>query len=235
MHKGRGARVLPANVNYGCLRCPAPHLFYSMISGFTSHLHLQQRGSYKMSNLIGGSELARILNTTRQSVNKAANSGRITVTCVGDKGRLFDRDQAVAEWEATKGAAELQNRASHMPPGMKGGRPTKGQNDQDDVATEGLTDQERYFKAKAVNEEIRAKQRALELKLREGELIEKKQAFQDGVDLGAVLLGALQAWPSRLAPEFVSMKDATEHDFYMRLSKECNELIVSIRTLLNLE
>lgn len=190
-----------------------------------------------MSDLVGTSELARILGATPQAVAKAAASGRLSVADIGDKGRLFDVGTAVAEWEATQAVAALQNRASHMPPGMRGGRPTtRGQAaPPPDEGHEGLTDSEKYLRARAANEALKAKERDLSIKVRMGELLEKGQARKDGEALGAVLLGALQAWPSRLAPELASMKDSDEHAFHVMLTREVNELIIAIRAQLKLE
>lgn len=166
------------------------------------------------SALVGGTKLAEILGTTPQVIANSVASGRLSVAGQGPKGALFDVGTAKGEWECSSDMAAAK---SHN---------KKGSADQ-------LNDA--FRKARARKMAADAKMAELSVKVREGELIEKKQAFQDGADLGAVLLGALQAWPSRLAPEFAGMRDATEHDFYMRLTKECNDLIVSIRKRLNLE
>jgi len=193
--------------------------------------------------LVGSSELARILGATPQAINKASVTGRLSVADIGPHGKLFDVEQAKKEWEATKDVAALQNRASHMPEGMRGGRPPRGgqqvpadaYDQEGDDSPKVLTDTEKYMRARAANEALKAKERDIAIKVRMGDLVEKEQARRDGAELGAVLLGALQAWPSRLAPELASMREADEHAFHEKLRHECNELIIAVRAQLRLE
>jgi hypothetical protein len=175
--------------------------------------------------LIGRNELARMVGATPAAVLKAANSGRITVAKIGNRGRLYDSEQAVAQWNATKEAAALQNRASHMPKGMQGGRPKK----QSNVETSDVDNSSRiYLKARAAEMAVRAKRRELDLKVRRSELIEKTQVEKDGAELGAIIQGYIQAFPDRHSDALAGMNN--RHDVYLYLQKELNEMIVEIRT-----
>jgi len=40
--------------------------------------------------------------------------------------------------------------------------------------------------------------------------------------------GVIESWPSRMAPEFAGMQGKDEHDFRIKLEKECNKLIIEI-------
>jgi hypothetical protein len=57
-----------------------------------------------------------------------------------------------------------------------------------------------------------------------GKLIEKELVRKQGAELGAIMMGIIDSWASRLAPEFASMKNADEHDFHLKLSHETNLL-----------
>ena len=183
---------------------------------------VDEKARVSQNKLVGGSELARIVGVTPQAVSKAADSGRITVAEVSAKGKLYDLDKAVEQWNATREAAALQNRASYLTKEMQGGMP-KEQDENSNGGNYSVV----YLKAKAKRETIKAEQEALELRVRQCELIEISLVEKDGEEFGAILLGYLQAFPDRHSDVLAGMNIG--HDIRLYLRKELNELIIEIR------
>ena len=180
-------------------------------------------------NLVGGTKLAEILGVKPQAISNAVSSGRLSVERQGPRGNLFDVEVAVAEWTSTAAVADMQDGAKYLPRGLKGGRPAGKRNYSGDDDEDG-SHQGTYLKAKAANEAIKARLAQLKLEEKNGSLVAKEDVKKDGEELGAILLGTLQSWPARLAPELSSMKNADEHDFHVFLATQINELIITIRS-----
>lgn len=184
--------------------------------------------------LVGGSELARMVGVTPQAIVKASQTGRITQHSINERGHArYDLDVVLPEWEATKTIADAQNRHSHLPPAFRGGRPssrstTSAYDDDEDQSPDGdPTDAAKYLKAKAAREALNAKLAQIKVQTQMGELIARDTARLQGAELGAILTGALQAWPDRMADELAAMTDRRE--IHTLIRKEVNYLVAQIR------
>jgi len=178
--------------------------------------------------------MAAQLGMTKQSFGDGVRSGRFTPAGRGKFGHpLFDPSAVRQQYNATRGSAELQDHARALPAAMRGGRPAnrKPQSDKDeDENTKRINeDTQKIIKIKAAKELAQTKLADLKYKIESGLYMEKLEAKKQGVELGEMVMGILRSWPSRLAPELAAMRDKDEHDFLLRLEKEVNTLIISIR------
>ena len=191
-----------------------------------------------MGEKISASEFARRSGVSRQAISQAIKAGRLKAAGQDDRGR------PLYEWPSKSFAVDV-NQVDRVD--NQGGRPHGGGGPPSDrngtppparqAALSGGEDdpRERLLLAKAANTESQASLNALRLQEKSGEMISKEEAYQQGMELGAVLLSQLQAWPARLSPMLASMKEANEHDFHQMLVAEINELIITIRVKLGVD
>ena len=159
----------------------------------------------KEKKLVNGAELAREFNVTKQSIYKAEKTGRLRVAAMDSKGRsLFDLAEARRTLIIDK------------PNGF-----SIGKGNEEKAAAE------HYAKARAEHEQIKAEQRALELKIRQEELIDRATVRAQGAELGAIMKGFLDAFPGRHAAIIAAMND--QHDVYLYLQKEINQMKIDMR------
>ena len=177
-------------------------------------------------HLVGGSELARLLGSTPQSILKATKTGRLSTAKIENGVKFYDPEIARQEWEATKEIAAAQNRAAHMPPGKRGGRPRKEPGAVPGDAGD-MSYSMRFAKARAEHEAVKAQERAFDLRIKAGKYIEKEQVERDGAELGAILNGFMDAFPDRHAAVLAAMDD--RHSVFLYLQKEFNQLKIEIR------
>jgi hypothetical protein len=162
-------------------------------------------------------EAARLLGVTHQAFSKGVKSGRYTVAEVNEAGRnLFDPETIRREYAETREAAELQDHARYF----RSGGAVEGRD----------SEAKRMLKMKYRKETAQAKKIEFELKIKREEYIKKDVVRQQGIELGRVMMSFLTAWPSRLAPILMGMKDADEHDFMRFLEDEVDVLIRAIRS-----
>jgi len=196
-----------------------------------------------MPPLLHAAALARELKISRMSISKALHSGRIAPAEKGPDGRpLFDLETVKRIFVPDPGLTGRPDGLQGGRPGLqkkqgyKNGRPTgEGQpaaggrpaNDDPDLQTQ-------FMEARLARENAVARLKKLELDIKEGRYIEAETARRQGAELGSVLVGAMQAWPARLAPELAAMKDADDFEFESVLVREVNNLIKDIRTQLGL-
>jgi len=175
--------------------------------------------------LLNSTEMANVLGMTKQSFGAGVKTGRFTAQGRGKFGHpLFNPAVVKKQYEATRAAAEIQDHARNLPPELRGGRPAKKKKeDIKDVNTQHI------LKAKLAKEIAQTQTLNFKLKVQSGLYIEKAEAMKQGVKLAEMVMGVLQSWPSRLAPELAAMRDCDEHDFHQRLEEEVNILIIMIR------
>jgi phage terminase Nu1 subunit (DNA packaging protein) len=177
-----------------------------------------------MANLINSTEMAKILGITKQSFGDGVRSGRFTPAGRGKFGHpLFNPAEVKKQYANTRVPAELQDHAHVLPSEMRGGRPTE------EDKTSDKTIMKKIIMARYAKDATQAKLQELKFKVQSGLYIEKEKARRQGIELGEMIMGVLQSWPSRLAPEFAGMREADEHDFLHRLEQEVNTLIMAIR------
>jgi len=183
-----------------------------------------------MDNLLNSTDMAARLGITKQSFGDGVRSGRFTPAGRGKFGHpLFDPAAVAKQYNATRGAAELQDHARQLPPVMRGGRPANNKPRSEENTPTINEDTQKIIKIKAAKELAQTKLADLKFKIQSGLYMEKAEAKRQGVELGEMVMGILRSWPSRLAPELAAMSDKDEHDFLLRLEKEVNTLIISIR------
>ena len=185
--------------------------------------------------LLNATDMSKTLGITRESFIKGVKSGRFTKAKIGKFGHpLFDPSVVRKEYADTRVAAELQDHARMLPPGMRGGRPKKAAKKALDgkAAAEKPSDtisQQQILKVKLEKEKAQTKTLDLKYKIQKGEYIKKEEAVRQGVELGELVIGAMQAWASRLAPELAATMNADQHDIGQILEREVNNLIHNIR------
>jgi hypothetical protein len=167
---------------------------------------------------------------------------------------LFDVEKTNAAWEATEPLADGYDRRGV--PRLRRGRPPAagsiphglakfplaspdgedGHNDHGGGDDDGgkVDDRVTLLKATAEHKAAQAKLAVLKLQEKEKSLISVEQVKKDGAELGTILLGHIQAFPARLAPQLASMKEADEFKFNRVLTVAMNDLIISIRAKLGL-
>jgi len=158
---------------------------------------------------VTNNEAARSLGMKPSAFAKGVRQGRFTPSGKNAKGNpVYDLKKISTEYEQTKDTAFLQDRAAMY----SGGRPKE----------EGILTP--ILKAKTASETIKAQTQKLKLDALTGKLIDKELAEKQGAELGIILMGALDSWAARLAPELSSMKNCDEHDFHLRITREVNFL-----------
>jgi hypothetical protein len=158
-------------------------------------------------------EAARALGMKPSAFAKGVRQGRFTASGKNAKGNpIYDLSIISKEYEQTKDAAFLQDRGAIYGNDneLRGGKQNRE-----------LTP---ILKAKTASETIKAQTQKLKLDALTGKLIEKDLAEKQGAELGIILMGALDSWAARLAPELASMKEADEHDFHLKITREVNFL-----------
>ena len=198
--------------------------------------------------MVTATQLAEVLGTTRQTIARAAEDGRLTVAKRDGRGRpQFDTEVAIKEWAAGSGAFEYQKHQSEGK--SKGGRPSKKQDAAapppevlttfDVPVLEGqdlsvllnklstLTPAQQLVQVDVIKKLRDARRAELHVLKEEGTLIAIEIVRDQGVELGTVLMGALNALPARLSPQLAVMNDA--HDIHEKLVTEINQMITSIR------
>jgi len=186
-----------------------------------------------MGELLSGAEFGRRAGISKQAVSQAARVGRLPVAS------RDGRNRPLYEWPSIHFVVDVDqiDRAGDV-----GGRPARRQNGTPAPARptassggEAGDNRERLLAAKVAHTEAQAHLNDLRLQERRGELISKEEAYQQGMELGAILLSQLQAWPARLSPVLASMVEADEHDFHQMLIAEVNEFIKTVRRALGLD
>ena len=173
-----------------------------------------------MPKLVGNNEMAKMLGMSAPAFAKGARQGRFTSSGKNKKGEpLYNPEKVKTEYKATEAMANAQDGASILPSELKGGRPPGRQNSSD-MEINAKT----FLKAKATNETLKAQMQKLKYELQTGKTIDKEIIIKQGAELGTIMMGIIDSWASKLAPEFSSMKDADEHDFHLKLSRETNIL-----------
>jgi len=169
--------------------------------------------------------MARLLKMSASAFAKGVKQGRFTPSKRDKNGKpLYDPAKIKKEYEATEAMAAMQDGAGLLPNDLKGGRPSGSSYNNDSKNTS-----QSYLKAKVANETIKANLQKIKLEAQMGKLVEKELVIKQGAELGTIMMGIIDSWASRLAPEFASMKDSDEHDFHQRLSRETNLLKQEIR------
>jgi ATP-dependent protease HslVU (ClpYQ) ATPase subunit len=158
---------------------------------------------------VTNNEAARSLGMKPSAFAKGVRQGRFTASKKNSQGNLlFDLEKISEEYKQTKDTAFLQDRAAMY----SGGRPKE----------EGILTP--ILKAKTASETIKAQTQKLKLDALTGRLIDKEVAEKQGAELGIILMGAMDSWAARLAPELSSMKNCDEHDFHLKITREVNIL-----------
>jgi hypothetical protein len=164
--------------------------------------------------------MAKILGMSAPAFAKGVRQGRFTSSGKSKKGEpLYNPDKVKKEYDATEAMAKAQDGASLLPNELKGGRPSGKQN-----GPEMQDNSKIYLKAKTANETIKAQMQKLKYDLQSGKIIDKETIIKQGAELGTIMMGIIDSWASKLAPEFASMKNMDEHDFHLKLSRETNIL-----------
>jgi len=179
-----------------------------------------------MARLLGNNDAARLLGMKPAAFAKGVRQGRFTASGKNSKGSpTYNRDRILKEFRQTEHAAVTQDGAALLPAELKGGRPKGSDNE----------NSRHFLKAKLASETIKAQTQKLKYDALTGKLIDKELSEKQGAELGVILMGALDSWAARLAPELSSMKEADEHDFHLRLSREANILKQEIIKKCNFE
>jgi hypothetical protein len=186
-----------------------------------------------MDGLLNSADMARKLGITKQSFFDGVRTGRFTPHSRAESGvPLFDPVVVGKQYAGTKDQCEIQDRARDLPKEMRGGRPSGTHNKNAPIDI----DRQKILQVKLEKEAAQAKREAtqeklaaLKYKIQKGLYIEKAEAERQGVELGTMIMGVLQSWPSRMAPEFAAMHNGDEHDFLQKLEEEINQLIIAIR------
>jgi len=174
--------------------------------------------------LVGNNEMASILGMKAPAFAKGVRQGRFTPSKYDkNKKPLYDPVLVKKQFNATKATADMQDGASLLPNELKGGRPSMSDNSEFDNISRGKVT-ETFLKAKAAKEASTAHLLRLKYELANGKLIEKDIVKKRGAEFAAEMMGVIDAWASRLAPELAAMKNADEHDFYQKMSHESNLL-----------
>ena len=167
---------------------------------------------------VTNNEAARSLGMKPSAFAKGVRQGRFTASGKNANGiPVYDLNKILKEYEQTEHVEATQDGAALLPNELKGGRP-KGS------GGEPSENSKHFLKAKVVSETVKAKTQQVKYEALVGKLIDKDLAEKQGAELGIVLMGALDSWAARLAPELSSMKKSDEHDFHLKLTREVNIL-----------
>ena len=195
--------------------------------------------------LLHAAALARELNVSKMAISRAQAEGLLTPAGKSPTGKpLFDLEEVRRVYAPDP----LQ---TERPDGLKGGRPRYKKSYKSDRVTFPVTnpppapvavppppsgqpgpdthedDKAKMLKARAAHLETQSQLAAIKLRLQRGELIEKEEVRRQGSELGAVLMGAIQAFPDRHADALAVLSD--RHDVHNFLVKHLNEMIIQIR------
>jgi len=123
-----------------------------------------------MEGLLRNNAMAERLGMTPSAFAKGVRTGRFSVAMRDDKGvPLYDPAVVVSEYEKTKTASEIQNRARFMPKERQGGRPAGTARHSEEKSRS----EDQFMQIKLADAGYSARLKELEYKLRSGELIEK--------------------------------------------------------------
>jgi len=172
----------------------------------------------KNNALLTVTEAARLLGITHQALSKGVKSGRFTPAQYKESGRpLFDPKVIRQEYESTREMAEAQDHARFLRVAKKG------------MLTNDVVDAKKILKMKYRKDTVQTKAMEFKLKVQKGEYIPKSDVKKMGVELGTLIMGFLDAWPSRLAPMLFAMAGQDEIDITHFLEGEVQVLIKAIR------
>ncbi|MDR1744258.1 MAG: hypothetical protein LBS30_00720 [Planctomycetota bacterium] len=204
-----------------------------------------------MAKLVTTTELAGLLNTSRQTLGKAVEDGRLTVAERDARGRpLFNPAVAGKEWADWTERAALQSR--HREGKSQGGRPAKVMavatpvaavpldsvdpelptdfTDFADLmrAVQGIDNNaQRILFMEAAKKLWDTRNSMLRALREDGTLVPFQQVKNDGAELGTILMSSLTAIPDRLADRLAAMTNARAiHELLM---DEINLVIKEIR------
>ncbi|MCD8349584.1 MAG: helix-turn-helix domain-containing protein [Planctomycetaceae bacterium] len=205
-----------------------------------------------MGKLVTTTELASLLGVSRQTLGKAVKDGRLSVAD-RDAGKrpLFNPAIAGKEWADWTERASLQNRQHEGK--SRGGRPAKVTavtatpittvpmdavdpelpTDFSDFAdlmrtVQGIENNaQRIMFMEAAKKVWDTRNSMLRALRDDGTLVPVQQVKADGADLGTVLIGALMAFPDRIADRLAAMSDARA--IHVLLMDEVNIIIREIR------
>lgn len=149
-------------------------------------------------------ELARRLGVRISSVQKARDSGRITVTKRAGKW-VVDLAQAQREWRRNT----LHTKRPPRKTKAKGTREAPAGDDDDGDEPLGSMSQA-WHRARAVRESIQARILELDLKKRQGILLDAGDVRRAHFALSRRLRDRVQAFPRRLGPEVFGAPSAEE-------------------------
>lgn len=156
---------------------------------------MPQRGSF--------SDYARHIEASPAYVSKLRRQGRLVVV-LGDNGKeLVDFALSDRLIKNTTDVAKARNGANAKKDGMAGSRIGEEALRSDDVFR-------RRQAAMAEKEEVELKLRQIELREREGELVERPRVEEAAARIGRLLRDTLIGLPVRLAPELASIGDTWE-------------------------
>lgn len=198
-----------------------------------------------MGKQVTTTQLAEHLGVSRQTLDKAVKSGRLTVASRDARGRpLFDLVISVKEW-ADRGERQ-QYQSRHGEGKDRGGRPGKtelreaGQafdrlpslDTDEDIANflatlSGMSAAQKLNEVDLLKKVWETRLSELKVKREEKTLIDVESVRRQGVELGAVLMGALNAMPARLSDQLSAMTDARE--IYALIEDEIGAMIASVR------
>jgi len=180
-----------------------------------------------MPKLIGNNEAAELLGMKPAAFAKGVRQGRFKAAGRGKNNNpLYNPTELKTAYNATESMAMAQDGAALLPAELKGGRPKTTPQGNDNMQASLIS--QSFLKAKTQNEITKAQTQKLKFETLSGQVISKSLVEKQGMELATVLMGILNSWPARLAPEFSSMKDADEHDFNLKLTREVNLLIREI-------
>lgn len=161
-----------------------------------------------MAKVLNITEAVKLLKTSRPTLYRAMERG-IVVPASTDGGPKFEAKSLQQQWRKWKEYGALQSR--HTEGMRKGGRPAKttpaASDDPVEQQLRGGSDAEKLIKAKAIQATLTAQKAQLELQQLRNEVMPVEEVRRQGAKLGGILIGAINAMPSRLAPQVVSLTD----------------------------
>ncbi len=205
-----------------------------------------------MAKLVTTTELAGLLDTSRQTLSKAIKDGRLTVAGRDARDRpLFNPATAGKEWADWSERAALQSR--HREGKSPGGRLAKAAvvaatkvtalpldavdpelpTDFADFvdlmrAAQGIDNNaQRILFVEAAKKLWDTRNSMLRALREDGTLVPLQQVKSDGAELGTILMGSLTAIPDRLADRLAAMTNARA--IHVLLMDEINIVIKEIR------
>lgn len=182
--------------------------------------------------LLNATEAAKLLRISRPTFKKACDEGHVTVAKRDKSGPKFDPEILTAEWEKRAEYSRLQSR--HIDGCNRGGRPSKrpgaktipGEEDVE-AKLKGLSEADKYVKARALRETFAAQKEYIVLQQMRGELVSIEEVRKSGADLGVTVMTKLAALPDRVCASFAAMTD--QHEIREMLQAEIDQVILDIR------